>query len=378
MRCPKCGSLNTKRYGKRKLTGSKKTVVRISCAECHYVGSVRSLARLHEENTFCLELTRESLERASVRILARRYKKSKTTIMNIVHRVTSELGNSQTIAKQFRPQWSGVLIFDGKVVRVFDENASRLDKTRFTENELRWMHKRRWLCGIDFETGDLPHYALHEAESKVDLVLYFQELKSLQYPLKAVVCDGNPEIPYAAKHVFGNSLVIQRCTRHFLEDLRKLLPSKTENKQKRLLCEQVIRLIKFVIEADNLDHAQKQNELLLQFTKRKRNLVVQTMMQLFEENKEALCAHLTHPELNLPHTSNDIENLFRQLNLRLKSVGRFFHQRYAKDYLNAWALLRRFTPFTDCRKTRRYRNGHSPLELAGANIHNINPLNLKK
>ncbi len=298
--------------------------------------------------------------------------------MHIIHHVMSNLATSQTIVKLFRPLWSGVLVFDGKVIRVFDENASRLDKMRFTENELRYMHKRRWLCGIDYVTGDLPHYALHEAESKIDLVLYFRELKSFQYPLKALICDGNPEIPYAVKHVFGETIIIQRCTRHFLEDLRRMLPSKEESTQNRLLCENVIRLIKLVIEADNINHAQTQHTLLMQLTKRKRNMTVRAMMQLFEESKDALCAHLIHPELSLPHTSNDIENLFRQLNLRLKSIGRFFHQRYAMDYLNAWALLRRFTPFTDCRKPRHCRNGKSPLELAGTYTRGIDPLKLKR
>lgn len=353
-------------------------MVRVSCTDCHYVGSLHIFPRLHETDEICLEMTRESLERASIRILSRRYKKSKTTVMNIVHRVTSSLADSHVIAKQFRPLWSGVLIFDGKVIRVFDENAARLDKRRFTDNELLYMHKRRWLCGIDFETGDLPHYALHEAESRIDLILYFQELKSLQYPLKAVVCDGNPEIPYAVKHVFGEMIVIQRCTRHFLEDIRRILPSREECKPERLLCERVIRMIKSVIEADTIEQANEQYKLLILFIKRKRNISIRTIMQLLEENKDTLCAHLIHPELHLPHTSNDIENLFRQLNLRLKSVGRFFHQRYANDYLNAWALLRRFTPFTDCRKPRQHRNGKLPLELAGSKIQNINPLKLKR
>jgi len=63
---------------------------------------------------------------------------------------------------------------------------------------------------------------------------------------------------------------------------------------------------------------------------------------------------------------------------RLKTIGRFYHQTYAKDYLNAWALLRRFTPFTDCRKGRRYRNKKAPLELAGCEIQDIDPMKLKR
>lgn len=82
---------------------------------------------------------------------------------------------------------------------------------------------------------------------------------------------------------------------------------------------------------------------------------------------EYLTTRVYYPEY-IPRTNNEIENLIRQLNLRLKTIGRFNHYKYASDYLNVWALMRRFTPFTDCRKPNRHRNGKAPLELAGCNI----------
>lgn len=370
--------MNTKRSGTRKLISSNKVVVRLACRDCLFVGPVRSLPHLHETTNECLQITRESLERASVRILSRRYQRSKNTVMEIIHRITSVLADSVTIARRFRPAWSGVLVFDGKVIRVFDQLATRLNKNHFTENELRWMHKMRWLCGIDYITGDLPHYALHEAESRIDLILYFQKLKEIRYPLKALVCDGNSDIPHAAKFVFGNEIIVQRCTRHFAEDLRSLLPSQKGHEQERLLCLEVIKKIQCVIEADTLEIAQANLLTLSQFIRRKRSSVMRTMVRMFQENSETLCAHHLYPELHLPHTSNDIESLFKQLNLRLKSLGRFAHRIYAENYLNAWALLRRFTPFTDCRKPRQQRNGKAPLELAGATITGIDPLRLQK
>lgn len=133
------------------------------------------------------------------------------------------LADSVVIARRFRPLWSGVLVFDGKVIRVYDQVTKKLDKKFFSDNELRWMHKMRWLCGIDHATADLPHYALHEGESRVDLGLYFQTFKANRYPLKALVCDGNEDIPHAAKLVFGSDLIVQRCTRHFLEDSNLIL-----------------------------------------------------------------------------------------------------------------------------------------------------------
>ncbi len=298
--------------------------------------------------------------------------------MKIVHQVTARLATSLEIARRFLPCWSGVLVFDGKVVRVYDRLAARLHPGTISKDELRWLHKMRWLCGIDHGTGDLPHYTLAESESQIDLVMYFEKLKSLKYPLKALVCDGNRDIPRAARFVFGNDFIIQRCTRHFLEDLRGLLPPEKEvGKDVRGRLEQLIMGIKSVIEANDLPTAAVRLEALPD-ARRVRNPIARTMLMMFNETKKELTAHLTHPELNMPHTSNDVENLFKQLMLRIKSIGRFFHHRYAADYLNAWALLRRFTVFTDCKGGRKNRNGHAPIELAGCEIKNIDPLKLQK
>ena len=212
----------------------------------------------------------------------------------------------------------------------------------------------------------------------VDLVIFFKTLKSMKYSLIALVCDGNPLIPRAAKFVFGKQLVVQRCTRHFLEDLRGLLPKDETEKEKRTKLEQLILHIKQVIEADTLEAAAAQLATLKQYAKRYKNPLATKMIRLFQKTKVELTAHLLHPELKLPHTTNDIENLFKQLMLRLKSIGRFFHQDYARNYLNGWALLRRFTPFTDCRGDRKYRNKKTPLELAGCEIKNIDPMKLMR
>lgn len=312
-----------------------------------------------------------------MRILARRYKKTKKTISNIIHRVTSRLPDSVALQRNFLPRWSGILVVDGKVIRVYDKLSTKLKQSSLSEDELRWMNKMRWICGIDHGTGDLPHYALAASESRIDLVLYFQALKQMNYPLIAVVCDGSPEISHAAKFVFGNQVVIQRCTRHFLEDLRRLLPREEDDPKEREQLTRLIDRIKSIIEAKTIEDMMKRFNALKRDRDTYRSPIARQMVKACLDIKENLCAHLLHPELHLPHTSNDIENLFKQLNLRLKSLGRFFHQEYARNYLNAWALLRRFTKFTDCRNGRRYRNGKAPLTLAGCEIENIEPLKLQ-
>ena len=298
--------------------------------------------------------------------------------MRIVHLITARLPTPIDIAKKFCPLWSGVLVFDGKVIRVYDRLVKKMDQKKFTDDERRWMHKMRWLCGMDYGTGDLPHYALADSENKVDLVMYFQTLKSLNYRLVALICDGNPLIPEAARFVYGNDIVVQRCTRHFLEDLRRLLPSADECPDEWMKLEQLIFCIKRVIEADVIETAGDALETLHAYASMCKSPIKRTMLAMLKRSKTELTAHLLHPELHLPHTSNDIENLFKQLMLRLKTIGRFFHQDYAREYLNGWALLRRFTPFTDCRNNRRHRNTKAPLQLAGCEIENIDPMKLRK
>lgn len=318
------------------------------------------------------------MERGSIRILSRRYKKTKNTITKIIHKVTATLADSVTVAERFRPLWSGVLVVDGKVIRVYDQLAKKLDHARFTENEIKWLHKMSWLCGIDYGTGDLPHYEIADSESRIDLIMYFKTIKNLNYPLKAVVCDGNPEITAAVRFVYGHDVIIQRCTRHFVQELKRLVVSQEDDQHERLKLEQLVLQIQKIIEADQLADTVDDLKQLSIIYRQCSSPIKLTIMTLFEQTKKELIAHLLFPHLNLPHTSNDIENLFKQLSLRLKSVGRFYKCRYARDYLNSWALLRRFTPFTDCRGHRKSRNGHAPLELAGVIIKNINPLKLQK
>ena len=355
-----------------------KTVLRLACKSCGFIGPARSSIGARANEELSQIITRESLERASMRILARRYHRSRDTVMRAIRRVCEALPNSLSVAKKFQPLWSGVLVFDGKVVRVYDPITEKLNPEYLTDDERKWIHKMRWLCGVDYGTGDLPHYDLGESENMIDLVMYFQNLKSIKYPLIALVCDGNPLIPRAAKHVFGKQIIVQRCTRHFLEDLRKLLPTEEESKEERIQLEQLILLIKSVIEADTLEMARENLIFLKRHSDSFGSQIKRIMLSMFKRSKIELTAHLLHPELRIPHTSNDIENLFKQLMQRLKTIGRFFHQTYAKNYLNAWALLRRFTPFTDCRNGRRHRNRKSPLQLAGCELQNIDPLKLKR
>lgn len=299
--------------------------------------------------------------------------------MRIVHRVCASLPNTLDIAERFRPQWSGILVADGKVVRVYDAVIERMDHAKLSENEITWMHKQRWLVGVDYGTGDLPHHDLAEEEGRIEWIMYFRQLHAIGYPLTAVISDGNADIPRAARFVYGPGIIHQLCTRHFTEGLGKFIPPDDDlHHAERQRLETLITMIQRVIEADTIEEAVERLAELTTYRRTIRSRTATVIVNRFKESKEELCAHLLHPELRLPHTNNDAENLIRQLNQRLKTIGRFMSWRSAREYCNAWALLRRFTPFTDCCKERHDRNGKCPLQLAGVDTKNIDPMRLRK
>lgn len=281
-----------------------------------------------------------------------------------IHHATKQASDSLAIAAYFRPVWSGILVVDGKYLRVFDRLSVMLDPNAFSLEEKRAMNMKVWLCGIDAGTGDLPHYALADEETMIDLVLYFQTLKKIGYVLRVLVCDGNPDIVRAARKIYGHDFLVQLCVRHFLENCRRrVVEAGTQNDPATI---KLLAIIRSIIVARSLDDALSN---LVDFRRQQfRHPLHRELRSLLLGRLAELTTYLVHTELFIPGTTNDIENLFRQLNLRLRSLGRFGHFRFANDYLKTWAFWRRTTPYTDCRGCRRKRNGKSPLQLAGCRL----------
>lgn len=307
--------------------------------------------------------------------MGKRYGHSKNTVTKIIHEIVKNTATSFSIAKKLKPNWSGTLTVDGKFIKAFDWYVKTLkEKNNFSKSELRAFHKKVWLCGIDYETGDLPHYCLADSENRIDLVLFFQQLKKNGYILLNLVSDGSPEILRGASKVYGDSFIFQLCTRHFIEGLKRLMVEK-ELENNFETTEKLIENIQKIIQAKTLKIAKENLDCL----KIKRHFyktdIQKIIIKLFKEKFNFLMSHLFYPERNIPHTNNDIENLFRQLNLNIKNIGRFNKFWNAHHYLNAWALKRRFTKFTDCKGIRKHRNGKAPLQLAGCDINNLDYLN---
>lgn len=318
-------------------------------------------------------LVKDSLEgRSSMRVIGRRKRLSKNTVSQAVTTICKQAKDSIWIAQKFKPKWGNVLSFDGKVIRVFDPFAKGYCGT---STEKKHLLKKIWFCGIDVLTKDLPHYKVADGETKTDLFDYFTTLKKdIDYGLKVCVCDGNSETMEAARNVYGTSIGIQLCIRHFIENLKSILREEKQTKKNETenLVGNIWRALEGKTEADCFSTLKTLSSI--QETRCQKLIQQSLSKQIF-----LLTTHFRYQDkFYVPRYNNDAENLFRQANLRLKSWNMFRNKTNAEHYLKTWALMRRFTKFTDCKGgMNKLKNGHAPLELAGVDLTNIDYLKLK-
>jgi transposase-like protein len=336
IKCKYCDSLSTYRNGKRKIkTGF---VEKFYCRKCKGYFTLRinphSRMGLREK----VNLTRTHLEgRTPIRTIARHTGHSTKTVCNSIQEITSQCVSAAWIAINLKPQWSGYLALDGKMIRVWDWAAKHF---RYTKKERRWLHKMSLLVALDLGTLDIPDHHLGDEETAIDLILFLQSLKGLGYPLKGYISDGNKDIERAINRVFGK-VPHQLCIRHYMQNLKDKLG---EGK---------------IAEFEYSDACQS-----LQQGVKPKYLKVPSDLFTFRTIRQ------------LPPTNQQIENLNRYFMLRLKTIGQFQSFPSAKCYCNALTLMRRFVAFTDCRD--KAKNNKPPLELAGCNVKELDYLSLRK
>ena len=306
------------------------------------------------------KITRAYIEgRSSYRALARFFRLDKNTVFKAVLEILSELVDSDFISFHFHPKWSGILSVDGKYIRIFDWSARHF---HLSSKEKKAAHKGSFLAGVDVLTKDIPHHHLGDEETMIDLTMFFKTLKQIGYPLRVLITDGNTDIERAARHVYGDMFKVQLCHKHFIDTLNHYL--KDERKEMKGETERMIENIRASIaKGEGLPltsiKTETQEKILRYYQKNRHKLFLWTTLR------------------GVPKTNNHIENLFRQLNLRLKTVNIFQTRTTAEKYLNALVLARRFTAFTDCKGRNKFNNGKAPLELAGCDIKDFDYLTLK-
>jgi transposase-like protein len=335
IKCINCNSLRTQRHGVLNRQ-NKDSLQRFKCLDCSKTFTLGCSIGSRLTKAQKIKITKTHLEgRTSIRQIKRDTGFAKQTISNAIDETVSNCASSAWIAHKLKPHWGNCLAVDASYIRVWDWSAKHF---RYTKNQKRFLHKLVWIVALDLKTLDIVHHHLGDEESMIDLIMFYEQVKKNGYDLKGLVSDGNTDIKRAARRIFKTKFTHQLCIRHYMQNLRAKL------KEEILIQDQYQNYCQDIL-------AGRPNPKL----------------------PKELFSYKTIPDL--PRTNQQIENLFRQTKLRLKSISQFNSITSASNYLNAWTLMRRFTAFTDSRDPAK--NKKSPLELAGCDITKINYLDLK-
>jgi len=257
----------------------------------------------------------------------------------IYRRVQNEmrkLPDNIWLTARYCNRWSGRLNIDGKFVKVRG-----------------YKEKIPFIYCIDFLTHDIPIGILALSENFQAFYKIFSILKSLGYPLQVVICDEAPAIKPALELVYPRSR-IQLCHNHYLENIRKYLNIRTEEKYRRFFY--------FLNKAFSMNFTWKERKSLLFeiYLKFGKDELLEDIMADIMRRKDELFTFNHIPKC--PRTNNLIEVYNSHLNARLKSIKGFKSFHTANLWLNAWMIRRRTKSFTDCQEPFKHLNGKCSLE----------------
>lgn len=433
-KCLKCGKYKAIRKGKR--MGKE----RFECLACG-TRFERDSNKPNEKITG-LEVLAGHLDRASYRMLSRKYSLSRTGLCRLANNELRCLPTNCELTERLldKLKYSGRLIVDGKYIPIKEKTNINLppeiiswvgQKNKIPRSRKRQnvRHGKTLIWGCDYEGHDIPHQELGDGENGFATNDYFRKLKKLEYPLVSLTVDDKEEISRAARRHYPE-VIIQLCTRHYGRKIGRELGTgairiRIKALEKRLdelfvldseyiptsrpwslakaidlinriselsfryeLILDFEKIILTIINAKDYRTAENETDYLLKifwpqvFRKMREQFEegqikrVGKLIADFKDKKECLISYLKYPHLGIPKTNNMIEGYNSQLELRLASIRGFETIENARNYLNAWTIKRRLTPFTDCRQEFRKLNGRSPLECSGVDSSTIEKLKL--
>lgn len=209
------------------------------------------------------------------------------------------------------------------------------------------------LWGLDYLSHDIPVFTLAPSESYQSWLKYFGYLKSIRYPLQIVICDDNENIQSAAKYIFPN-ILIQICHNHFLENIRRDLSVRTEERYRSFVLDLKQEL--FSRKLTRMDFQKRAFRLVKKYEGN--NVALLYLLRIEKRFPELTAASLIP---NAPATTNIIESFNSHLQARLKSIKAFQSFQGAQKWLNGYILRRRFRKFTDCGRKFRFLNGKTSI-----------------
>lgn len=258
---------------------------------------------------------------------------------NRVFEELKQLPDCAEITKQYCAYRSGILIIDGKYIKVRG-----------------YKQKIPFIYGIDYETHDILFGILVPAEDEEAFLECFRILKRLDYPLSVVVADDRSSLPLALKQVFPG-VPLQLCQNHYLENIRQALHIRTDPTHQHFF-----NSLKQYVFDEYADDEQLNAALHHVLTERgEHQLIRQSIVMMIHHRRKELFAYKDIP--NCPNNTNLIELFNSHFSARLKSIKGFKTKEHARLWLNGMLLRRRTKPFTDCGPKFKHLNGKSSLQM---------------
>lgn len=357
MRCPHCGSLETKRNGTaraapRGLRGAGRPLQRFFCRGCSTsftLGRRAAGARARFSDDVIFEAVRLYIQGLSSY-------RSLSTLMSqrlgvSVSRITlnewvAEAGGAaktplEVSAELAPPGWGGHLGVDGKAIFVGGEEHCLL-------------------VGVDQTTQDVVHALVLESEGEEGFERLVREaVVEAGYPLKGLVSDAALPFVAAWENYFAR-LPLQLCRVHFSRRLDQDIPKAKRSPDAALRAEFKNR-IRAVLFARTYSEAAQRCTALLDDRDRYAGLSRYDTLTSLHTN---FGLYMTHHRVDgLPADANITENVIKQLGKKPRLMEGFSTLESAERYSRLLVGCYRFKRFTD--SCRPDDNGHSPLELAG-------------
>lgn len=251
-----------------------------------------------------------------------------------------QLPENTWLTKEYCNRYSGILILDGKYVKVRG-----------------YKQKIPFLYGIDYLTHDIPVGVLAPAESEEAFQKFFRLLKTVDYPLQIVVCDDVIAALEPALLRHYPKAKIQLCQNHYLENIRQALNVRTQ-----LNHQHFFNSLKKHVFDEYTDNKRLNAALHHVLTKRaKRDPERQAIVMDVHRRRKYLFVFKTIP--HCPNNTNLNELYNSHLNGRLKTIKGFKSFHAAERWLNAYVIRRRTKSLTDCQGKFKELNGFCSLQM---------------
>ena len=348
-KCLCCNGMHTKKFGftPRKRIKPDHSIMlfqRWYCYDCKKTFS--DTTSIHKFSYAANAARHYFVSRASYRNTARHLNINHMTAYKHIQAVCQRTKMPWELSRDLEPQWSGYLLIDSDQIIVHGR-------------------PEYLLVAVDAHTRDIPSAILMNQQGLSAWQLLFKTLANIGYPFKTIISDGFSSILSAVKHTYPD-LPHQLCVKHFYDETYSLFryrkhrahisPRRTDHFLKQL---------HRMLFATSLVHYQGELNHLLNDPKINHPDFKDDIIRLRHYTRY-LTPHFF--DKRIPRTTNIIENVIGQLDLKINPIIKFGSHERAWITIKTIIAWYRFKKFSNCRQRYKHHNGKAPLELAGVHL----------